>query len=59
LGLSAAAVDELLRVDRDDWQVEAEAEGSFLQQFGDRLPDELGDEHRALRDRLAAVPASH
>ncbi|HTE85540.1 MAG TPA: phosphoenolpyruvate carboxykinase (GTP), partial [Dehalococcoidia bacterium] len=58
LNLSSVALNELLSVDRGDWASEADEQGSFLDQFGDHLPDELRREHRALLDRLGAVAAS-
>jgi phosphoenolpyruvate carboxykinase (GTP) len=57
LGLSDEAVAELLSVDQDEWLQEAEAQGSFLQQFGAHLPPELAGQHRALLTRLSAVTA--
>jgi phosphoenolpyruvate carboxykinase (GTP) len=58
LGLSDPAIEQLLSVDRGEWLAEAEAQGSFLQQFGEHLPPALADEHRALLDRLGAVAVS-
>jgi len=52
LSLSPATLAELLRVDVDDWQGEAEKQGPFLEQFGDRLPVEIRQEHQALLTRL-------
>ena len=57
LALSSSAIEELIAVNHDDWFTEAEAQGSFLQQFGDHLPSELASEHRALLDRLGVVTA--
>jgi phosphoenolpyruvate carboxykinase (GTP) len=55
LSISDAALNELLEVKRDDWTSEAEEQGSFLNQFGTHLPEELRREHQALLDRLGAV----
>jgi phosphoenolpyruvate carboxykinase (GTP) len=55
LELPPHALDGLLEINRDDWTLEAEEQGSFLSQFGEHLPDELRREHRALLDRLGAV----
>ena len=48
---------ELLSVDPAAWIKEHEDVGRFFQEFGDRLPDELRDEHRRLGERLQSVPA--
>ena len=52
LNISPSAVEELLRVDPDDWRREAEETNSFFGQFGDRLPTELRQEHAQLVQRL-------
>jgi len=52
LNISPGAVEELLRVDPDDWRREAEETNSFFGQFGDRLPTELRQEHAQLVQRL-------
>jgi phosphoenolpyruvate carboxykinase (GTP) len=52
LNLSQDTLTELLRVDVDDWQREAEAQGLFLKKFGDRLPVKIRQEHQALLKRL-------
>ncbi|GAA1722127.1 phosphoenolpyruvate carboxykinase (GTP) [Brachybacterium phenoliresistens] len=57
LDLPAEDVRELLAVDPDAWQAEAEGIGAFLETFGDRLPAELGEELASLRARLAAAEA--
>ncbi len=55
LGLQQAAVDALLRIDRDEWRSEAAARGSYLRSFGEKLPQELLDENSAhpIATRLA------
>jgi phosphoenolpyruvate carboxykinase (GTP) len=53
LNLSQQALAELLSVDNDAWTAELEDIRCFLEQFGDRLPQEIWDEHRALARRLA------
>jgi len=42
----------LLRVDPGDWAEEVAATGKFFEKFGNRLPDEIRTEHKALADRL-------
>jgi phosphoenolpyruvate carboxykinase (GTP) len=55
LSLTPEALNSLLEIKRDDWTLEADEQGSFLNQFGEHLPDELRREHRALLERLGAV----
>jgi phosphoenolpyruvate carboxykinase (GTP) len=57
LGLSPRQVEMLLSVQHDDWLREAEDQEEFLQRFGERLPTEIWEEHRALRERLSPVAA--
>ena len=45
-------LDELLAVDPADWTQELTETGKFFEKFGDRLPDEIRAEHKALADRL-------
>ena len=45
LPLSRAEIDELLRVDRDEWATEVPEIRAFFDRFGDRLPASL---HRSL-----------
>ena len=52
LGIAANVAESLLSIDRDDWLHEVDDQGTFLEQFGDRLPERVASEHRALRDRL-------
>ena len=59
LDVSRATVEELLRVDPADWTKEHADVGNFLQEFGERLPGEIRDEHNNLGQRLrraAIVP---
>jgi phosphoenolpyruvate carboxykinase (GTP) len=53
LGLQQAAVDALLRVDREEWQRETAARDTYLRSFGEKLPPELMAENAALVSRLA------
>jgi phosphoenolpyruvate carboxykinase (GTP) len=53
LDLDEAAIDELLRVDRDAWLAEADLIEQHLATFGDQLPAALSAELAELRARLA------
>ncbi len=57
LDLSGLAVDttageQLLQVERSEWVEESERHRKFLEQFGERTPAALWQEHTALRSRL-------
>jgi phosphoenolpyruvate carboxykinase (GTP) len=52
LQISRSAMEELLRVNPDDWATELEETRNFLQRFGDRLPLEIWEEHRQLTQRF-------
>ncbi len=52
LNIPPETVDELLRVDPEDWEQELADTKEFFQKFGDRLPRELRDEHDKLARRL-------
>ncbi|TMA34531.1 MAG: phosphoenolpyruvate carboxykinase (GTP) [Deltaproteobacteria bacterium] len=52
IDVSPATLAELLAVDREGWLEAAAAKGTFLEQFGDRLPREIRDEQAALVKRL-------
>jgi phosphoenolpyruvate carboxykinase (GTP) len=54
LDIPQMTLDELLRLDRDDWQHEVDDQGRFLETLGERLPAEIRAEHAALRRRLDA-----
>jgi phosphoenolpyruvate carboxykinase (GTP) len=55
LNISRGAVDELLKVDPNDWVEELDATGKFFEKFGKRLPEEIRAEHNALGERLQRV----
>jgi phosphoenolpyruvate carboxykinase (GTP) len=59
LSISPDTLGELLSVDPSAWAEESRAVGKFFEEFGDRLPEPLRQEHRALNERLqrSAVPA--
>jgi phosphoenolpyruvate carboxykinase (GTP) len=52
LRLAPGALDELMRINPDDWQSELEDARQFFDKFGARLPCELNQEHAALSRRL-------
>lgn len=52
LELHQAALDALLRVDREEWRTEVAARDTWLRSFGEKLPAELLAENDALRARL-------
>jgi len=55
LGISDQDAAALFDVDRDDWLREVDDQGEFLQKFGDRLPEEIRKQHKALHGRLSRV----
>jgi phosphoenolpyruvate carboxykinase (GTP) len=55
LDVSEEDMDELLRVDLDEWKAELTDIEQYYQRFGDRLPAQLRDELEALRARLDAA----
>ncbi|MBZ5698938.1 MAG: phosphoenolpyruvate carboxykinase (GTP) [Acidobacteriia bacterium] len=59
LDVSSTTMEQLLNVDPSEWSKEHADIGKFFQEFGDRLPDEIRDEHARLGERLrraAVVP---
>ncbi len=52
LKISSEAIDELLRVNAEDWEPELADTKQFFDKFGDRLPREVMDEHRRLAQRF-------
>ena len=55
LKISGEALDELLRVNPEDWEAEMEDSKQFLGEFGARLPREIGEEHEKLARRFQRV----
>ncbi len=55
LTMRAHAVDELLRIDPEDWEQELVDSKEFFQKFGERLPREIRDEHEKLSGRLQST----
>jgi phosphoenolpyruvate carboxykinase (GTP) len=59
INVSRETMNELLRVEPADWAKEHADVGTFFKKFGDRLPEEINDEHNRLGERLqrmAVVP---
>jgi phosphoenolpyruvate carboxykinase (GTP) len=55
LNISPGTMDELLRVNSEDWEQELVDIKDFFQKFGDRLPVELNTEHEKLTKRLGHI----
>ena len=53
LNLSPADFKQLLRVDPAQWRGALESQQQFLEKFGERMPREMWDQHRALAKRLS------
>ena len=60
LQISPEALQELFRVDRGDWETDLADSREFFNKFGDRLPQELREEHQraAARIEAAASPST-
>jgi phosphoenolpyruvate carboxykinase (GTP) len=55
LKITPEAIEELLRVDTEDWEQELADTKEFFQKFGNRLPIELRQEHDRLAQRLGRI----
>ena len=55
LKLAPQTLDELLRVNPEDWELELRETREFLKIFAQRLPHAIAQEHEYLARRLAAV----
>ena len=55
LGLGKAEVEELLKVDRDEWAAEVPEIRAFFDRFGDRLPDSLNRSLDVLSQQLTTT----
>ena len=58
LNVSRDTMAELLRVEPADWAKEHTDIGEFFKKFGDRLPNEIRDEHNRLGERLQRMAVS-
>jgi len=54
LQISREALHELFRVDPDDWETDLADSREFFAKFGDRLPEELREQHRRAVARIEA-----
>jgi phosphoenolpyruvate carboxykinase (GTP) len=52
LNLRNDSQEALFSISRDEWAADIENIETFFRQFGDRLPKEMWDEHRALKSRF-------
>jgi len=52
IDVSRETMNELLRVEPADWAKEHADVGEFFKKFGDRLPEEIHEEHTRLGERL-------
>ncbi|MBB3225823.1 phosphoenolpyruvate carboxykinase (GTP) [Luteibacter sp. Sphag1AF] len=57
LNLKDGALDALLHVDLESWQVELDHIGEYLDGFGQRMPERLKEERRRVSDDLLAALA--
>ena len=55
LDLAPGTVEQLFAIDKHDWEAEWADQGEYFQQFGDRLPAGMTQEHQALKARLDAM----
>ncbi|OPY57756.1 MAG: Phosphoenolpyruvate carboxykinase (GTP) [Pelotomaculum sp. PtaU1.Bin035] len=55
LDLPAGAIESLLSVEKDVWLEELNDQASFLEKFGEKLPKEISDEHKATLERFSKV----
>jgi len=53
--ISEEAVNELLRVNTEDWETELEDSKQFFRKFGGRLPRQISEEHEKLSRRFQRV----
>lgn len=54
LDLDPAPLEELFRVDAGAWLAETDDAEAWLAGFGDRLPPQIAEQVRPLRERLTA-----
>jgi phosphoenolpyruvate carboxykinase (GTP) len=52
LDMQASDMETLLNVDTASWRDEMQAIGEYLQEFGDRVPQKLSEEHRKILESL-------
>ena len=52
LALAPATLDKLLTVDKEQWQREGQMIAAYLEEFGERVPDEMWNQLRGVLTRL-------
>lgn len=52
LDLSPQTLDDLLRINLEEWQKELKNQNEFFDKMGNQLPQEIRDEYNALTQRL-------
>ena len=55
LDISRDTLEQLLALDKSDWEAEWADQGRFFAQFGDHLPRRVAEEHRNLRQRIDSM----
>ena len=58
LDIPAQTLEALLAVNPADWEQEWADQRPFFEQFGERLPKAIEEEHRALGQRVSAARAT-
>ena len=58
LEICRRTIEDLLRVNPDDWTTELRETSKFFARFGSRLPEELQEEHRQLSQRFERILAA-
>jgi phosphoenolpyruvate carboxykinase (GTP) len=58
LGLTPAQIQELFKIDGEEWSREFEDQKVFLDTFGDRLPKQIRKQYEALKEQLSPVGVS-
>ncbi len=55
LDVSEETMSALLSINIEQWQQEMASIGEYLQEYGDRLPDDVWQEHQKVIDALSAA----
>ncbi len=55
LDIDKAALDALTSIDISQWRIEMQAIGEYLDSYGDRLPNELREEHQRVVNALESA----
>ncbi|HYC01412.1 MAG TPA: phosphoenolpyruvate carboxykinase (GTP) [Candidatus Limnocylindrales bacterium] len=50
--VSSEVMEELFRIDKDDWRAEMASQKEFFEKFGDRCPQEIWAQYKATTERL-------